>query len=90
MKKDRKNEVLRIRISATEKEALKQCAASMDQKLSDYVRQKIREGDSILKKEIPNLIETWTMLNTLCREIEKSGDKHLKDSMKRILNTRRK
>lgn len=90
MKNNRKDEVIRIRTSKTEKEALMQCAASTNQKLSEYVRHKISSEDSISRKEIPNLIQTWTMLNTLCREIEKSGDKHLIDTMNRILRQRRK
>ena len=85
MKTNTKNKYIKIRIS--EKEILIQYAASKNLNLSDYVRQSIMCEDPVSKKEIPGLVKTWTMLNTLCCEIEKSDDMHLKDRMKKILNT---
>lgn len=90
MKKDKKNEEIKIRIASKDKEALTQCAASMNLSRSSYVRQKLMCNDLISTEEIPVLINTWTILDALCREIEKSNDGHLKARIKKILESGRK
>ncbi len=90
MRTDKKTKYIRVRMSEKEKAALTRHAASMDLSISNYVRQKIMGEDSISWKEIPGIIETWTMLDTLCHEIEKSNDGHLKTHMQKILKAGRK
>lgn len=89
-KKDKMNDTFKIRIASKDKEAFEQCAASMNLTPSSYARQKLMCNDLISTEEIPVLINTWTILDALCREIEKSNDGHLKARMKKILESGRK
>lgn len=85
MKPNRKNKTIKIRINEHEKEILKKIAASENLTLSAYAMKRIMCEDSIYIKEIPNVVKTWEILNTLCCEIEQSTDKHLKTFMYQLM-----
>lgn len=85
MKANRKDETMRIRINKKEKELLQQISASSNLTLSAFVLQKTTCTDTISKSEIPNLIQTWVILNKLCNKIEKSDNESLKTYMKNLI-----
>ncbi len=90
MKTDVKDELIKIRISRKDKETLKQIASSEGLTLSAYTLQKIMSDDMISRKDIPNLIQTWDILNTLCREIRESGSQHLITRMDSLMDRYRR
>jgi len=90
LKTDVKDELIKIRVSRKDKETLKQIASSEGLTLSAYAWQKIMSDDLISRKEIPNLIQAWNILNTLCREIQESGNQHLINFMHSLMGRYRR
>lgn len=83
-----KDTQIKMRITKNDKEILEQIAASQNLSLSAYMRTKLLENDSsAIKSDIPYLIETYRVLNILCREIDKSEDKHLIARKQHVLKT---
>lgn len=83
-----KDALVKMRITKSDKEVLEQIAASQNLSLSAYMRTKLLENKSTaVKSDIPYLIETYRILNQLCREIDKLGDTHLIARKQRLLKS---
>ena len=85
MQNQKKDTLVKMRITKHDKEVLEQIAASQNLSLSAYMRTRLMESEfTSIRSDIPSLFETYRILNILCREIDKSNDKRLRARKQRL------